>query len=122
MNFIISNLVFLNESSFKIRASIRAPIANGYEESLISRAASVIIKERKKLSLMVREFPLSSINLENMLTLSKIGVNICPPVPAFYNKPETLQDIVNHSVARVLDLYDIETSLIKRWEGIKTRD
>lgn len=118
----------ISSGSFRTDGMIIAPcsmktlssIANGYENNLISRAAAVIIKERQQLTLMVRESPLSSINLKNMLTLSKIGVNICPPVPAFYNQPESIQDLVNHSVVRVLDLYNIETSLIKRWSGLNT--
>lgn len=112
--------------SFKVKGMIIAPcsmktlasIASGFEDDLISRAASVVIKEQKKLALMVRETPLSAIHLENMLRLAKIGVAICPPVPAYYNHPKELEDIVNHSVSRVLDLFNIETDLIKRWKGI----
>ncbi len=92
-------------------------IASGLENNLIMRSASVVIKEQKKLALIVRA-PLSAIHLENMLKLARIGVAICPPVPAFYNNPTTLDDIVNHSIVRVLDLFDIETNLIKRWQGI----
>lgn len=113
--------------SFKTDGMIIAPcsmktlssIAYGYDESLIARAAGVIIKERRSLSLMVREAPLSSIHLENMLKLSNIGVNICPPVPAFYNKPNSLDDIITHSVIRTLDLHGFETDIIERWDGIK---
>ena len=116
----------ISSGSFKTDGMIIAPctmktlssIAHGFENDLIARAASVIIKEQRKLVLMVRETPLSAINLENMLKLSRIGVAIAPPVPAFYNHPTSLDDIVNHSVTRVLDLFDIETSLIKRWDGI----
>ena len=92
-------------------------IASGMENDLIVRSAAVIIKEQKKLALMVRETPLSAIHLENMLKLARIGVAICPPVPAFYNNPVTLDDIINHSVARILDLFNIETNLVKRWQG-----
>jgi len=92
-------------------------IANGYESDLITRAASVTMKEQKKLVLMVRETPLHAIHLENMLKLSKAGVAISPPVPAFYNKPNTIDDIVTHSVARVLDLFDLDAAAIKRWKG-----
>lgn len=91
-------------------------IANGYEDGLISRAAAVCIKERRKLTLMVRETPLNSIQLENMLKLSNVGVNICPPVPAFYINPETVDDIVKHSVIRVLDLYGMDMTYDKRWQ------
>jgi len=112
--------------SFKVKGMIIAPcsmktlasIASGFEIDLISRAASVVIKEQKKLVLMVRETPLSAIHLENMLKLARIGVAICPPVPAYYNHPKTLEDIINHSVSRVLDLFNIETNLIERWQGV----
>ncbi len=95
-----------------------ASIAVGMEDKLISRAASVMLKERRKLVLMVRETPLHSGHLENMLKLSNYGAIIAPVVPAFYNKPKTLDDIVNHSVARALNLFDIETNLIKPWDGL----
>jgi 4-hydroxy-3-polyprenylbenzoate decarboxylase len=116
----------ISSGSFKVMGMIIAPcsmktlsaIASGFENDLTIRAAGIIIKEQKKLVLMTRETPLSPIHLENMLKLSRIGVAICPPVPAFYNKPTTLDDIVNHSITRVLDLFDIETNLIKRWQGI----
>ncbi|CAF2028494.1 unnamed protein product [Rotaria magnacalcarata] len=116
----------ISSGSFKVMGMIIAPcsmktlsaIASGFENDLTIRAAGVMIKEQKKLALMTRETPLSPIHLENMLKLSRIGVAICPPVPAFYNKPTTLDDIVNHSITRVLDLFDIETNLIKRWQGV----
>lgn len=116
----------ISSGSFKIMGMIIAPcsmktlsaIASGFENDLTIRAAGVILKEQKKLVLMTRETPFSPIHLENMLKLSRIGVAICPPVPAFYNKPASLDDVINHSVTRVLDLFDIETNLIKRWEGI----
>ena len=116
----------ISSGSFKVMGMIIAPcsmktlsaIASGFENDLTIRAAGVIIKEQKKLVLMTRETPFSPIHLENMLKLSRIGVAICPPVPAFYNKPTTLDDIVNHSITRVLDLFDIETNLIKRWQGV----
>ncbi len=114
----------ISSGSFRTSGMIVAPcsmktlaaIASGLEGDLISRSASVVIKEQKKLALMVRETPMSPIHLENMLKLSKIGVAIAPPVPAFYNNPKTLDDIVNHSIARVLDLFNIETNIIKRWK------
>jgi len=117
----------ISSGSFKVNGMIIAPcsmktlsaIATGLENDLIVRSASVVIKEQKKLALMSRETPLSAIHLENMLKLARIGVAICPPVPAFYTNPTTLDDVVNHSVARVLDLFDIETNLIERWQGIR---
>ena len=116
----------ISSGSFKVNGMIIAPcsmktlsaIASGMENDLIMRSAAVIIKEQKKLALMVRETPLSAIHLENMLKLARIGVAICPPVPAFYNNPATLDDIINHSLARILDLFNIETNLVKRWQGV----
>jgi flavin prenyltransferase len=93
-------------------------IANAYEDNLLTRAASVIMKEQKKLVLMVRETPLHSIHLENMLKLSRCGVIIAPAVPAFYNNPKTIDDLVNHSIARILDLFNIDASIICRWNGM----
>ena len=116
----------ISSGSFRVDGMIIAPcsiktlssIAHGYEDNLISRSASVIMKEQKKLLLMVRETPLHSIHLENMLKLSKIGVIISPPVPAFYNRPTSIDEIILHSLTRALDLFDLDTSLIKRWKGL----
>jgi 4-hydroxy-3-polyprenylbenzoate decarboxylase len=90
-------------------------IAHGYGEDLLARAADVILKERRKLVLIARETPLSSIHLENMLKLSNLGVVILPPVPAFYNRPRSLEDVVDHIVARALDQFDLNTDLTRRW-------
>jgi flavin prenyltransferase len=94
-----------------------AGIANGYGEHLVHRAADVVLKERRKLVLVVRETPLSEVHLENMLKLARMGVSIVPPMPAFYNHPQTVDDIVNHIVARVLDQFDIPAPFAKRWDG-----
>ena len=91
-------------------------VANGYDETLVARAASVTIKESRKLVLVTRETPLTSINLENMLKLAKIGVVILPPIPGFYNKPKTIDDLVNHTVGKCLDQFNIEHKLFKRWK------
>lgn len=91
-------------------------IANGYDETLVARAAGVTIKESRKLVLVARETPLTSINLENMLKLARIGVVILPPIPGFYNKPKTIDDLVNHTVGKCLDQFNIEHKLFKRWE------
>ena len=93
-----------------------AEIATSMSSSLLSRAADVILKERKKLVLMVRETPLTTVHLRHMVTVSEMGAIIAPPVPAFYNHPESIDDIVNHATGRVLDLFDIETSIVKRWQ------
>src|SRR5713226_9656931 len=91
-------------------------IANGYEETLVARAAGVTMKESRKLILVPRETPVTSIHLENMLKLAKIGVIILPAMPGFYNKPKTVDDILNHIVGKCLDQFGIEHNLFKRWE------
>ncbi len=90
-------------------------IANGYDETLIARAAGVTLKESRKLVLVTRETPLTAINLENMLKLARLGVVILPPVPGFYTKPKTIADLVDHTVGKCLDQFDIEHNLYKRW-------
>ncbi len=90
-------------------------IANGYDNTLIARAAGVTIKESRKLILMARETPFSAIHLENMLKLSRLGVIILPPVTEFYTKPKSIDDIVNHGVGKCLDQFNIEHDLYPRW-------
>lgn len=92
-----------------------AAIANGYSENLIHRSADVTLKEGRKLLLMVRESPLHVIHLENMLRLARMGVVIMPPVPAFYARPRSLDEMVDHSVGRALDHFGIELNLVRRW-------
>ena len=92
-------------------------IAHGYGDGLVHRAADVVLKERRKLLLGVREAPLSDIHLENMLKLSRMGVVILPPMPAFYNNPRSLADIVEHTVARMLDQFGVEVPGAARWSG-----
>ncbi|KTC97292.1 3-octaprenyl-4-hydroxybenzoate carboxy-lyase [Legionella geestiana] len=92
-----------------------ADIAHGTSSNLLSRAADVVLKERRRLVLLVRETPLHQVHLENMLTITRMGGIICPPVPAFYNRPQTLDDIINDTVGRALDLFDIDCGLVKRW-------
>jgi 4-hydroxy-3-polyprenylbenzoate decarboxylase len=99
-------------------AKTLAAIAHGYGDGLIHRAADVVLKERRKLLLAVREAPLSDIHLENMLKLSRMGAVILPPMPAFYNNPRSLTDIVEHTVARMLDQFGIEVpGGAQRWTG-----
>jgi len=92
-------------------------IAHGIGEHLVHRAADVVLKERRKMVMVVRETPLNEIHLENMLKLSRMGVTILPPMPAFYNHPQNIDDIVNHIVARVLDQFAITADFAKRWDG-----
>src|SRR5207247_1969772 len=98
-----------------------AAIAHGQGDNLIHRAADVILKERRKLALMIRESPLNDIHLENMLKLSRMGVVVIPPLPAFYNHPKSLDDMINHIVMRVLDQFGLHIDPVKRWEGMMNR-
>ena len=90
-------------------------ITNGYDDTLVARAAGVTIKESRKLVLMVRETPFSAIHLENMLKLARLGIVILPPVTEFYTKPKSIDDIVNYGVGKCLDQFDIEHDLYPRW-------
>jgi flavin prenyltransferase len=92
-----------------------AEVATGVTSNLLTRAADVTLKERRRLVLMLRETPLHTGHLRNMTALSEMGAIIAPPVPAFYAKPASVQDIVDHSVGRVLDLFGLETDLVRRW-------
>ena len=94
-----------------------AEIACGTSSTLIARAADVILKERKRLVLMVRETPLTLVHLRNMTTVTEMGAIVAPPVPAFYAMPENLDQMVEHTLGRVLDLFDIDVSAVRRWTG-----
>jgi len=94
-----------------------ASIAHGTGDNWVHRAADVVLKERRKLVLVVRETPLNDIHLENMLKLSRMGVTILPPVPAFYSRPTSLDEVIDHIVMRVLDQFEISQELAKRWDG-----
>ena len=115
----------ISSGSFKTLGMIVAPcsmrslgeIAHGLSSNLLTRAADVILKERRRLVLVARETPLTSIHLRNMLTLSELGAIVAPPVPAFYNRPKSLDDIVDHTVGRLLDLFGLETGKVKRWKS-----
>jgi 4-hydroxy-3-polyprenylbenzoate decarboxylase len=95
-----------------------AAIAHGLGDNLIHRAADVVLKERRKLVLVVRESPFNEIHLENMLKLARMGVVILPPMPAFYNQPQNLDDMVNHIAMRVIDQFDIHLDVMNRWDGV----
>jgi 4-hydroxy-3-polyprenylbenzoate decarboxylase len=101
-------------------AETLAAIRAGYGSDLVSRAADVMLKERRPLVLGVRETPLSTIHLENMPALSRMGVTILPPVPAFYNKPASVDDIVDHLVTRVMDQFGLDSERAVRWQGPST--
>lgn len=115
----------ISSGSFRHQGMVVAPcsartlaaIAHGYGDGLIHRAADVTLKERRPLVLLVREAPLSPLHLENMLSLARMGAVILPPVPAFYQLPKTLDDLVNHTVARVLDSLNIDHPATERWTG-----
>jgi len=98
-----------------------AAIASGFADDLVARAADVTLKERRRLVLMVRESPLSSIHLRNMLALSEMGATIIPPMPAFYNHPQDLADLIDHIVTRSLDQFGLRSAATPRWDGILQR-
>jgi 4-hydroxy-3-polyprenylbenzoate decarboxylase len=113
--------------SFRTMGMVIAPcsiksmsaIATGVTSTLLARAADVVLKERRRLVLMVRETPLHRNHLRTMTELAELGAIIAPPVPAFYTNPDTIDDIVNHTVGRVLDLFEIETGAAARWTGLR---
>jgi 4-hydroxy-3-polyprenylbenzoate decarboxylase len=122
----------ISSGSFRTAGMIVAPcsmrsmseIASGVTTTLLTRAADVVLKERRRLVLMVRETPLHTGHLRTMTALSEMGAIIAPPVPAFYAKPESLEDMVEHTVGRVLDLFDIDVGIVRRWgedEALKRR-
>lgn len=115
----------VSSGSFKTKGMLIIPcslaclsaIANGNSKDLVERSADVTIKEKRKLILVPRETPLSPIHLENMLKLSRLGVDILPAMPGFYHRPEKIGDLVDFIVGRVLDLLNVEHDLFKRWKG-----
>lgn len=115
----ISSGSFVTDGMIVVPCSMHtlAAIAHGLGDNLIHRAADVILKERRRLVLGVRESPLSEIHLENMLKLSRMGVVICPPLPAFYVKPRSVDDLITYSAVRLLDQVDIHVEARGRWTG-----
>lgn len=106
--------VVIAPCSMKTLAGIRI----GYADNLIVRAADVALKEQRRLVLMVRETPLNAIHLENMLFVARAGATIFPATPAFYHRPESVDDIVNQSVGRLLDLFGLDAPRLTRWDGL----
>jgi len=117
----ISSGSFVTDGMIIVPCTVRtlAAIAHGLSDNLIHRAADVILKERRRLVLAVREAPLSEIHLENMLKLARMGVAIAPPMPAFYGRPRSLDDLVNYTVARLLDQLGVHLDVGNRWEGLQ---
>ncbi len=115
----------ISSGSFHTMGMVIAPcsirtmseIATGVTSSLMSRAADVVLKEKRRLVLALRETPLHGGHLRTMTTLADIGAIVAPIVPAFYNRPKSVDDIINHTVGRLLDLFGIETKAVKRWKG-----
>jgi 4-hydroxy-3-polyprenylbenzoate decarboxylase len=113
----------ISSGSFRTIGMIVAPcsmrslgeIAHGITSNLLTRAADVVLKERRRLVLVTRETPLHTIHLRNLVTVSELGAIVAPPMPAFYNKPKTLDDVIDHTVGRLLDLFDLDTGKVKRW-------
>ena len=116
----------LSSGSFKRDGMVIAPcsmktlssLANSYADNLIARSADTTLKERKRLVLLARETPLHLGHLRNMVKLTEMGAVVFPPVPAFYHKPQTIRDLIDHTVGRVLDMFDIEHNLFARWPGL----
>jgi 4-hydroxy-3-polyprenylbenzoate decarboxylase len=116
--------------SFKTDGMIVAPctvktmsaLANSYSGTLLTRAADVTLKERRKLVLLVRETPFHLGHIRSMEKLSEMGAIIMPPVPAFYHRPRTIQDIIDHTVGKVLDIFNIKHNLFERWSGIPSEE
>ena len=96
-----------------------AAVAHAHADDLVSRAADVVLKERRRLVLMPRVTPLNLAHLRNMVAVSEMGAIVFPPVPAFYSAPKSLDDLVAHSVARVLDLFGVHSAKLRRWQGLK---
>jgi 4-hydroxy-3-polyprenylbenzoate decarboxylase len=119
----------LSSGSFKRDGMVIAPcsmktlsaLANSYTDNLIARSADITLKERKRLVLLARETPLHLGHLRNMVKLTEMGAVVFPPVPAFYHKPQTILDLVDYTVGRVLDIFDIKHDLFQRWSGLASQ-
>jgi len=115
--------------SFRTAGMVVAPcsmktlsgIVHSYADTLIVRAADVVLKERRPLVLMPRETPLHAGHCKLMYEATQLGAQLAPPMPAFYNEPKTIDDLINHNVGRVLDLFGVDNSIVKRWAGAQPR-
>ena len=118
----ISSGSFLTDGMVIVPCSMKtlAGIRTGYADGLVARAADVTLKERRKLVVVPRETPLSEIHLDNMLALARMGASIVPPMPAFYNHPTTVDDVVDHIVARICDQFTLQPTRASRWEGMRS--
>ena len=120
----------LSSGSFKRDGMVIAPcsmktlsaLANSYTDNLITRSADIALKERKRLVLLVRETPLHLGHLRNMVRLTEIGAVVFPPIPAFYHKPGTIQELIDHTIGKVLDIFDIQHELFPRWSGLDNKE
>lgn len=118
----------ISSGSFKTDGMVVAPcsmktlsaITHSYADNLLVRAADVVLKEQRRLVLMPRETPLHVGHCKLLYEAAQLGAIIAPPMPALYNRPETIDDIINHSVGRVLDLFGIDPGIVKRWAGTQT--
>ncbi|GGE57014.1 hypothetical protein GCM10011317_13790 [Niveispirillum cyanobacteriorum] len=124
INYSITDIgAAISSGSFRTMGMIVAPcsvrslseIASGVTSSLLTRAADVVLKERRRLVLMLRETPLHLGHIRSMAAVTEMGAIVYPPVPAFYAKPQSLDDMVDHTIGRVLDLFDIDTGRVRRW-------
>jgi 4-hydroxy-3-polyprenylbenzoate decarboxylase len=131
VNHVVTDIgASISSGSFPTMGMVIAPcsvrtmsdIACGVTGSLMSRAADVVLKERRRLVLAFRETPIHLGHLRTMTALSEMGAIIAPVVPAFYSRPKTIDDIVNHTVGRLLDLFDVDAHIVKRWKGGKAND
>ena len=117
----------ISSGSFKTDGMIITPcsmktlssIVNSFTDNLLARAADVVLKENRRMVLMPRETPLHVGHCRLLYEAAKMGIQIAPPMPAFYNRPESIDDLINHSVGRVLDLFSIDSGVVKRWAGTK---